>query len=101
LIQAINEANANGQPQNTIRLAPGTYTLTDIDNQTDGPDGLPSITSRLTIRVVGSGMACIERATTAPDFRVLHVSSNGDLTDGIAGRQRLVQKIARKNPTLR
>jgi hypothetical protein len=66
LIQAINDANTNGQLQDTIRLAAGTYTLTDIDNQTDGANGLPSITSTLTIRVIGSGTATIERASTAP-----------------------------------
>ncbi len=80
LIQSINDANMNGQLQNTIRLAAGTYTLTDIDNQTDGPNGLPSITSRLTIRVLGLGVACLERASTAPSFRLLHVASSGDLT---------------------
>jgi hypothetical protein len=80
LIQAINDANTNGQVQNTIRLAAGTYTLTDVDNQTDGPNGLPSITSTLRIRVIGSGMACLERASTAPSFRLFHVASAGDLT---------------------
>ena len=49
LIAAITAANANGQP-NTIRLAAGTYTLTAVDNDTDGSNGLPSITSPLTIR---------------------------------------------------
>jgi hypothetical protein len=53
LIVAIDQANANGQPENTIRLETGTYTLTNIDNETDGPNGLPSITSTLTINVVG------------------------------------------------
>src|SRR5262249_28841075 len=49
LIIAINQANANLQPENTIHLEAGTYTLTNIDNNTDGPNGLPSITSTLTI----------------------------------------------------
>ena len=40
LIAAINEANANGEA-NTIRLEAGTYTLTAVDNRTDGPNGLP------------------------------------------------------------
>src|SRR5215471_14375135 len=48
LIAAINEANANGQ-QNTIRLEAGIYTLTGVDNTTDGPNGLPSISSSLTV----------------------------------------------------
>ncbi|HEX2276567.1 MAG TPA: hypothetical protein VHN13_05500 [Candidatus Tectomicrobia bacterium] len=49
LINAITAANANGEA-NTITLAAGTYTLTAVNNTTvDGPNGLPSITSPLTI----------------------------------------------------
>ena len=49
LIDAINTANANGQ-ENTIRLAAGTYTLTAVDNGTSSDaNGLPVITSPLTI----------------------------------------------------
>ena len=53
LIGAINEANSNGQ-NNTISLEEGTYTLTNIDNETDGPNGLPSIAGTLTINVAGN-----------------------------------------------
>jgi len=57
LIAAINTANANGQA-NTIRLQPGTYTLRAVDNDTDGANGLPSITGPLTL--VGEGiLACL------------------------------------------
>src|SRR5881397_310360 len=38
LIAAVNAANTNGQV-NTITLAAGTYTLTAVDNTTDGPNG--------------------------------------------------------------
>ncbi len=79
LIQSINEANTNGQPKNTIRLAAGTYTLLDVDNSTNGPNGLPSITSALTIGVIGTGTARLERASGAPVFRLLHVASIGRL----------------------
>src|SRR5262245_11256274 len=49
LIEAITAANANGQV-NTITLAAGTYTLTEIYNETPSdPNGLPVITSTLTI----------------------------------------------------
>src|SRR5215470_6772489 len=45
LIDAINQANANGEA-NTITLAAGTYTLTAVDNGTFGAaNGLPVITS--------------------------------------------------------
>ena len=36
LIQSINDANTNGHPRNTIRLAAGTYTLLDVDNRRMG-----------------------------------------------------------------
>jgi hypothetical protein len=69
LIVAIDQANANGQPENTIRLETGTYTLTNIDNETDGPNGLPSITSTLTINVVG------KKTVIRTSLPVLHLVS--------------------------
>jgi len=54
-----------------------TYTLTEVNNDIDGPNGLPSITSAITIN--GNG-ATIERSATAPDLRILHVATGGDLT---------------------
>src|SRR5262245_24520884 len=42
LIRAINTANGNGEAD-TIQLEAGTYTLTAVDNETDGANGLPSI----------------------------------------------------------
>ena len=67
LIDAINQANANGE-KNTIRLKAGTYTLTDVDNTTpDGPNGLPSITSPLTIKGEGADTTILERAASAED----------------------------------
>ena len=80
LIIAINQANANGQPENTIQLKPGTYTLTNIDNNTDGPNGLPSITSTLTIHVAAHKTATITRASNALNFRLFHVAASGRLT---------------------
>ena len=49
LIAAITEANTNGQKKNRIQLDAGTYTLMAADNDTDGPNGFPSITSDLDI----------------------------------------------------
>jgi hypothetical protein len=80
LIAAINEANTNGQQRNTIRLEAGTYTLTAVDNDTDGPNGLPSVTSTLTIRGAGAETTVIERDASAPAFRLLHVEASGTLT---------------------
>jgi hypothetical protein len=78
LIEAINMANANGE-DNTITLAAGTYTLTTVDHNTDGPTGLPSITSALTLRGLGAQSTIIERAAGAPPFRLLHVAATGVL----------------------
>jgi hypothetical protein len=78
LIDVINIAKGNGQPD-IINLAAGcTYTLTAVDNVTDGPNGLPSITSRITIN--GNG-ATIERSSGmgTPAFRIFHVASDGNL----------------------
>jgi hypothetical protein len=82
LIAAINTANANGEA-NTIRLEAGTYTLTVVDNDTDGPNGLPSMTSTLTLQGTGADTTSIAREggfRTPPFFRLLHVAATGQLT---------------------
>lgn len=49
LIDDIEAANGNTEA-NVIELAAETtYTLTPVDNTADGPNGLPSITSEVTI----------------------------------------------------
>ena len=82
LIAAINEANANGDT-NTIRLAAGTYTLTASVTTPTTPDnlnGLPVITSPLTITGRGADTTIIERDASAPNFRILRVAAAGNLT---------------------
>ena len=79
LIEAINVANTNGEA-NTITLAAGLYTLTAVDNNTDGPTGLPSVTGPLTLRGAGADSTVLERAAGAPPFRLLHVAATGGLT---------------------
>ena len=80
LIAAINKANANGE-KNTIRLEAGAYTLTAIDNGSPGnANGLPVITSPLTITGRGAERTIIERAASAPEFRILRVAADGTLT---------------------
>src|SRR2546430_10395311 len=66
LIASITEANTNGQKENEIRLAAGTYTLTAINNTTDGPNGLPSVTSTLTITGDVDDITILERAPSLP-----------------------------------
>lgn len=75
LIAAINAANDNGVAD-TINLAAGcVYTLTKADNDTDGPNGLPLITSEITIN--GNG-AILER-DGGPNLRILYVAEAGNL----------------------
>jgi hypothetical protein len=79
LINAINQANNNGE-DDTIKLKAGTYTLTSVDNDTDGDNGLPSITSKITVKGAGADTAIIERDANADPFRIFHVASTGILT---------------------
>jgi hypothetical protein len=80
LIAAIKQANVQPGPRHEIRLEAGTYSLTVVDNTTDGANGLPSITSRLTIRGAGANLTVIERYDNALDFRLLHIAATGMLT---------------------
>jgi hypothetical protein len=79
LIASINQANGNGQA-NTIHLADGTYTLTMPIGGPFLPNGLPEITSTLTILGENAATVIIERDATAPAFRILSVAASGDLT---------------------
>ena len=83
LIAAINLANVNGH-KNTIVLEAGAYTLSAVDNDTNGPNGLPSITSTLTIKgVAGANATGITRISGGPPqvpyFRLMHVAASGNL----------------------
>ncbi len=53
-------------------------TLDVVDNTTNGPNGLPSVTTELTIRGL-NGKVAIQRAQSAPDFRLVHVATSGTL----------------------
>src|SRR5262245_24562098 len=79
LIATITAANRTPEPD-TIRLAGGTYRLTAADNNTSGPNGLPSVTSALTIMGIGTGLTTIQRTASAPLFRLFHVGATGTLT---------------------
>jgi hypothetical protein len=80
LIDAINTANTNGTT-NTIHLAAGTYTLRAVNNDIFfDPNGLPVITSLLTITGQGAETTIIERDAHAPAFRLLQVATTGSLT---------------------
>lgn len=80
LIQAINTAN-NGTTNpgaDTIELgASCVHTLTTVNNTTYGPNGLPLISSVITIQGNGS---TIMRASGASAFRLFVLNGLGDLT---------------------
>src|SRR5262249_42236464 len=81
LIEAIYAANLTAEAD-TITLAAGrTFTLTAVDNTTDGATGLPVIAAGEDLTIVGNG-ATIERstATGTPAFRLLDVAAGGSLT---------------------
>ncbi len=77
LIADMNQANSNGQ-SNIINLTAGTYDLTAVDNNWYGPNGLPAITSNLTIN--GNGAVLVRDSSLGQNtpFRLLYVS--GGLT---------------------
>jgi hypothetical protein len=79
LIASITAANRTPEPD-TIQLAGGTYLLTAVDNITDGPNGLPSVTGPLTLQGVGADQSLLARAPSAPAFRLLHVAPAGVIT---------------------
>jgi len=80
LITDINTANTDGQ-SNTINLTASVYDLTTVNNYWYGPNGLPAISSNLTIH--GNG-ATIQRDTASitPDFRLFYVSGGLELPAG-------------------
>ena len=78
-----------------ITLVAGTYTLMTINNGTT-PDtnGLPVITSTLTIMGAGAATTSIERAASAPAFRLLNVAATGSLTlEGLTLRGGAVSRV--------
>jgi hypothetical protein len=75
LVAAIHQANAH-PTLTTIWLAPGTYVLDVIDNDTDGPNALPSIVSP--VRINGDD-AVLTRDPNADLFRLFHVGPTGTL----------------------
>jgi hypothetical protein len=79
LITAINAANAAGG--GTVTLAnPCTYVLTSAHDTggTHGPDGLPRITTPITL--LGGANSTITRSAAAGAFRIAEVTGTGALT---------------------
>ncbi len=88
LIEAIVNANDDaathadcpaGSGPDTIELPAGTYTLTLVNNVNAGGNGLPQVTSVITINGHGSTLTRSTAAGT-PEFRIANVAPGGDLT---------------------
>ena len=80
LVADINAANATGG-SNTITLVAGnTFTMTAVDNTTDGATGLPVIASGDNLTIVGNGDV-IQRSTAdgTPAFRLFDVASGASV----------------------
>ena len=72
---AINDANAGGG-SNVVQLGAGcTYTLTAVNNNWYGPNGLPAIASNITIDGDGATIAR-SRASGTPTFRFFFVGAD-------------------------
>jgi hypothetical protein len=78
LITDINTANSNGQ-SNTINLTNSIYSLPAVNNYWYGPNGLPPITSNLTIN--GNGATLFRDSGDLP-FRFFYVSGGMELPAG-------------------
>ena len=80
LIAAINGANTQAGAD-TITLEPGTYALTSIDNLSQFiANGLPVVTSEITINGDDAVTTNVERDPAAPEFRIFEVAPTGNLT---------------------
>ncbi len=81
LIADINAANRGGG-SNTITLVTGnTFTLTAVNNTTDGATGLPVIAANDNLTIQGnSNVIARSTASGTPDFRLFDVASSGSLT---------------------
>jgi hypothetical protein len=80
LIDAINTANQNGEPDFISLSAGHTYTLTGIHNAVNGSNGLPTIADHNRLTIIGNG-AVIERSSAngIPEFRLLNVAAGASL----------------------
>jgi hypothetical protein len=79
LINDINAANTGGG-SNTITLAAKTnFTLTAVNNTTDGGNGLPVIAANDDLTIVGNSDS-LQRKSNSPAFRLFDVATGASLT---------------------
>jgi hypothetical protein len=81
LIADIDAANQTAEADTIELVAGATYTLTEVNNTTNGATGLPSIAAGEDLTIVGNG-STIERSTAAgtPAFRLFEVAAGAALT---------------------
>jgi hypothetical protein len=72
LINALNIAQTNNQPDTINLAANSVYSLSAVDNLTNGPNGLPVINNDGVVTLNGNG-ATIARANASPAFRILNI----------------------------
>jgi hypothetical protein len=80
LIADINAANQTRESDTITLVAGTTFTLTEVNNTTNGPTGLPTIAANGGLTIFGNG-DIIERNTAAgtPAFRLLDVAAGASL----------------------
>ena len=80
LISAIDTANSSAAADTITLAADETFSLTAVNNSTNGPTGLPQIAGGGGLAILGNG-ATIERSSIAgtPGFRLLNVAVGASL----------------------
>jgi hypothetical protein len=81
LIADINAANLTAEADTITLVAGKTFTLTAVNNSTDGANGLPVVAANENLTIIGNGDV-IERSTAKgmSAFRLFDVAAGGSLT---------------------
>jgi hypothetical protein len=94
LVADVTTANGNGQAD-TIDLGGGTFTLSTVDNNWYGPNGLPPIASDITIQ-----NGTITRAAAAPHFRIFFVAADPAQPETLSYTSPGAGKLTLRNATI-
>lgn len=81
LIAVLAKAQQRPDRHHKIHLGPGTFTLDHADNDDggEGANGLPTLLSHVTIEGAGPEATIIERAASAPFFRLVYVAPGAEM----------------------
>ncbi|HKB04975.1 MAG TPA: hypothetical protein VKD90_22320 [Gemmataceae bacterium] len=80
LIADINAANQTIEADTITLVARTTFTLTAVDNTTDGANGLPVIAAGEDLTIIGNGDAIERNTKVAPAFRLFDIAASATLT---------------------